>query len=1165
MVQRSKMMLAKDEELGKKDDDHKPVQSSTWHQWIRPFARKRRIAGLLVACYLVYLFIHNIPTDLKPLIQRPSYSGPQLDPRRPVQWRAKTPRPPPPPPLPENQPPPPGLAPNPPVGQSEITDTTVHYYEGPVKFYYLAATLHSVARLAGRRSADRNVLFAASDLQSAATIIPLACEMSRWKRNLVHMAFFGREEMSIEDLKTINGVDKTTCDIYWHDARPDYASSSSDKRMEISVAGALSHMDTFMHPKVLITADSKGEDDFFSQPVRTKATELGIPVLEIPSEGVEVLTWMTRLDANALHNWHSSGIDIIVQAPSESSGSMLRLLKSLQRADYTGFNPPRLTIELPTKMDPETESFINSFQWPPLKYQHYAHSNELTLRRRLPGREIDQEEAAIHFIESFYPTSVTGPHILLLSPQAELSPAFFHYLKYYLFEYKYTHLVGDSDYIMGISLETPSVYLNGSTTFVPLAESEDNVISPFLWQAPNSNAVLYFADKWMEVHSFLTRRHAALHHSRTKSHHEGRVKMISERLPAWTEYFLDLMVSRAYTIQYPGHTSLSAFSGEGLAIIHNELYHPPEEFTTVATRSKKSAPPLPTESVLTVNTDYLTTHQGPQDQPNNLELPLLQTLLTLLPPFPSLEAADGRRVPQDTSLQPEPVPPVSSLSLLDYNGVLSSQDMIYERGASIARNYRRTAGGCSEEEAKNQEQTLVTGSADDLFCIEDQTDDGQVARSDTTGSLSASSFSSSSSSSSSIVPATTTLPPVVARIFGSGGAASTVDRVVNPARYEETALAGFRNKLKNIQNPPVPVIGGPDAKELTPMESKELEDWQAEVRRVEKDGGSADDVEGARRKATPDRTTVRQGRIPVFEDSDPEPGSVRNFAEPVAPSDYQDEPARGVRSAVKQGRIPIYEDSDPEPGSVRNFPDHSNTQRKPASGGKLGRIAVLTEDDPEPGSSRRPSGAKSGAGTQTFDLPAVPAANADPDGDGRVRVEDLHVTVKSDGSAKVFDEDNDQEVVKLNPESASDLIPNTDATKTEHIPGSGGAAATIARVLDAAAYEATAKAGFFKKMKGTDQAVSPPKSDVVPEHSEEGTRTEKIPGSDGAASTIVRVVDGAKYQATAKAGFEQKVKGVKGLRSGEEVRAEEVETVAELREKDREEQRQQKGEQAVGT
>ena len=95
---------------------------------------------------------------------------------------------------------------------------------------------------------NKNVVFAASDLRSVAALVPLACEMSKWNRNSVHMAVMGRDEMTIEDIRRVNGAQGGVCEVQWHDARPDYASTSTDERMEVSVGGALQHMQKLYAP-----------------------------------------------------------------------------------------------------------------------------------------------------------------------------------------------------------------------------------------------------------------------------------------------------------------------------------------------------------------------------------------------------------------------------------------------------------------------------------------------------------------------------------------------------------------------------------------------------------------------------------------------------------------------------------------------------------------------------------------------------------------------------------------------------------------------------------------------------------------------------------------------------------------------------------------------------
>ncbi len=193
-------LLAGDEELGKKDDDHRPLNgtaSSSWspRQPASPWRRRRIFYGVW-ALLLLYVFVQNIPTDLGPATR--------YAPSAPDNRGGK---------LPSDPKAPPSKKPKRPATPSEAEE---HYHDGPIKFYKLAASLHGVARLDGQHALNKNVLFAASNLKSASEIIPLACEMARWKRNNVHFAIMGRDEMDMAEIKTLNGAAEEDCDVHWH-------------------------------------------------------------------------------------------------------------------------------------------------------------------------------------------------------------------------------------------------------------------------------------------------------------------------------------------------------------------------------------------------------------------------------------------------------------------------------------------------------------------------------------------------------------------------------------------------------------------------------------------------------------------------------------------------------------------------------------------------------------------------------------------------------------------------------------------------------------------------------------------------------------------------------------------------------------------------------------
>ena len=209
-MQRSGRIFTGPEELEKKDDDYRPTKHGSRHisPWLwtqtisTPRIRRRRTFVAVLALIGLYVFFKNIPTNLQPISERydirvpgQTYSGGQL----PQAFGGFS-----------------GPSPNqaPPRPESKA-DEDNHYYNGELKFYALAASLHAIAKTTGYRPVNKNVMFAAASLQSMSRLLPMACEMSRWNRNSVHLVFMGREDMPLERIKTVNSVDEG-CAIYWH-------------------------------------------------------------------------------------------------------------------------------------------------------------------------------------------------------------------------------------------------------------------------------------------------------------------------------------------------------------------------------------------------------------------------------------------------------------------------------------------------------------------------------------------------------------------------------------------------------------------------------------------------------------------------------------------------------------------------------------------------------------------------------------------------------------------------------------------------------------------------------------------------------------------------------------------------------------------------------------
>lgn len=222
-------MFARDEELGKKDDDHRPAKGlASLAPWSarKPAQgwRKRRVVYLLCGLLFVYLFVKNIPTDLGPASQRGDIRVPP-PPVRQTRFSTgaggKSRKPPPP---------------------STPSQAEEHYHDGPIKFYKLGASLHAAAKFGGQLQANKNVLFMASSLQSVSQLIPLACEMARWERNDVHLAIMGRDETDLSEIKEVNGAVED-CNVHWHGDEPSCAEDGKDTNRSLRCTSGFCSME----------------------------------------------------------------------------------------------------------------------------------------------------------------------------------------------------------------------------------------------------------------------------------------------------------------------------------------------------------------------------------------------------------------------------------------------------------------------------------------------------------------------------------------------------------------------------------------------------------------------------------------------------------------------------------------------------------------------------------------------------------------------------------------------------------------------------------------------------------------------------------------------------------------------------------------------------------
>lgn len=316
----------------------------------------------------------------------------------------------------------------------------------------------------------------------------------------------------------------------------------------------------------------------------------------------------------------------------------------------------------------------------------------------MPRHSPTAGEASSHFIESFYPARPKDSHVLLVSPQIELSSIYYHYTMYHLLEYKYSTFgarTHEAKNLMGFTLELPSTYLNDSAPLEPPVLERDHAKrssreahepTPFLWQAPNSNAALYFGEKWVELHSFLSARMYIQDPSLPADQRPPpQKKVVSESYPSWMEYFQELMRVRGYFLLYPHFPD----SDDAIVTIHEELRQPPQEF------SKKRSPSIADPPKLDPNEPFVTDPSAFEPiLPPSPEAPILvENLITLLPYSGDL-------------------PQITKLPIMSHEGnILSRQDAI-AAAHQLTEEFRNRIGRCNG----NENSLVEPMSAKDLFC-----------------------------------------------------------------------------------------------------------------------------------------------------------------------------------------------------------------------------------------------------------------------------------------------------------------------------------------------------------------------------------------------------------------------------------------------------------------
>lgn len=417
------------------------------------------------------------------------------------------------------------------VGEKMLFDQSKNRISLPLLKQSLRTTMPSHFR---RR--NKNMLFISSSIEIADELGNLACELASMRQASAHFLLVGPSETTLEFFQAVNKFDTQSCgDFFMHDGRMSNAAWAAAPNIEQAAYAAIGDAVLHLAPQAVVYLHE--EPLWFCTAVQHETKVRGITNIVLPRYGLPSLQWMSRLDAASLQAWNTPQIDIMVLG-GKHSGALKRLLESIQNADYFGSNHPRVILDLDPTIDSFTMEFVRNWRW---------HSQTI-LRHRID----DKVDSETKVVESWYPGTDSDSFLLMLDCSAELSPFYYHWLKYSLLHYAYSGIHYRDPSLMGISLDAPFLHINQS------AARQLTEKNPIVLQMPSTRSVLYFPHHWREIHDFVA------HRIRQKNGFSMRDLPLDPSLPlTWLGYVIELVRIRAYVILYP--TFDSSFS-----TLHNE-------------------------------------------------------------------------------------------------------------------------------------------------------------------------------------------------------------------------------------------------------------------------------------------------------------------------------------------------------------------------------------------------------------------------------------------------------------------------------------------------------------------------------------------------------------------------------------------------------------------
>ncbi|KAK3818741.1 MAG: hypothetical protein J3Q66DRAFT_177209 [Benniella sp.] len=332
-------------------------------------------------------------------------------------------------------------------------------------------------------------------------------------------------------------------------AEPSDPTPLQSARIAADVSVIAFHLISILRPRVLFYLQEP--DSAFSEGMGIAQKRANVPSIALHPEDVEHVGWLPDLPIQALENWNTPEIKVVV-ITNNRPGSCIRLLRSLTHAYYLN-DKVSLTLNMDAEADRVTLQMAGSFQWD---------FGDKFMRHR-----VRRGGLMLAVVEAWYPE---GDHeyAVLLEDDVEVSPLFYVWIKYNILKYRYSPESSLYQRMFGVSMYSQKfveTHLAGRSPFNPedifIETPEYELRTPFLLQLPCSWGAVYFPEHWREFHEYVADRLLDIEWNKTSLQSVQIPNSRTNRWSnSWKKLFIEMIYMRGYVMLYPNFFNFTSFS-----------------------------------------------------------------------------------------------------------------------------------------------------------------------------------------------------------------------------------------------------------------------------------------------------------------------------------------------------------------------------------------------------------------------------------------------------------------------------------------------------------------------------------------------------------------------------------------------------------------------------